>query len=246
MSQAVRWTTSNPRHGANPPSVSAPNSGGRRPRAPAGRLPALSTLLFAALSCARSPTPCQAPGDCDEGRECLASRCKPSGGIVVGEHSERRVVFPSRIVAENATTGDAALQLGGARGAQKVYIEFELGATLEGGPEMVEAAFLELTSPALAPLSDERVELEIGLLLDSPDPDGVAPRNALSKARVLMRPATRSRADVTEMVRTWVRAPERRHGFVVEPTGQSSLLLATGAEGAGPRLDIYWKRGSEP
>jgi hypothetical protein len=84
------------------------------------------------------------------------------------------------------------------------------------------------------------------MLVDPPQEGSTKPRASFASADAFLRPATSTRVDVTELVRSWVEAPAQRHGFIVTLETESWMSLETGVGGAGPRLDVYVKqRGDE-
>ncbi len=205
---------------------------------------ALATLLTLPTGCSRSPQPCQTPEDCDSNRECLASRCTPIGGVVVSEETRRYALFPERLIAGGVSVGGRAVQLGGPGGVDSLQVEFDLASGIANGRAKVALALLELTSsPLPAGSARERASLRVRMLLDPPK-EGLTARASIASADTFLRSATSTRVDVTDLVRSWLEAPAQRHGFVVTPEDNSSILLETGVSGAGPRLDVYVRHRS--
>lgn len=201
-------------------------------------------LFMAALACAPAQGPCLAPSDCSSGRECLAHRCLPQGAEPVPKGSARVVVEPtlSAVVRESGLGGDlpATVTFGGpAPLNQQLLLRFpEAWAHLE-----VEAAFLLLHPATEAAPSGSDVPVRVSLA-GAPWSGGVVGHAPVHQAPESMgvartRPATPLRIDVTAQVRAL--QTRTAHGLLLRgaATVSRGATYLTGADGLGPRLDVY-------
>jgi hypothetical protein len=213
----------------------------------------LAPVILAGIACARGPIPCNTPGTCPEGQECLANRCSPLGGEPVAADTTRLVVRPSAMALVSSAAhreGDAlptAVALGSrVEGAIALYLRFE---PVWRGKPPVASAFMLLepmagTQPGLGevPVSIWRVQEDWeGEQLTWLRQPRVGPPEARGLAR--SSPPTTLRIEVTELVHYLQQHPYGDHGLALKAPGDRphGASYATGAGGGvGPRLELYF------
>jgi hypothetical protein len=181
---------------------------------------------------------------CPSDRECLAHRCLPQGAEPIPPVSTRVVVGPTRsaVVRGEGVGRDlpATVTFGGPGPLnEQLLLRFpEAWADLE-----VEAAFLELhpASEAEPSGSDVPVRVYLAAAAWSGGVVGQAPAHRAPESLGLARtgPPTPLRIDVTALIR----APGNQgaHGLLLRSadTRARGATYLTGADGLGPRLDVY-------
>jgi hypothetical protein len=182
---------------------------------------------------------------CPRDRECLAHRCLPEGAEPVPPGSSRVVVGPtlSAVVRKEDVGKDlpATVTFGGPSPLnQQLLLRFPEAAWAD--LEVV-AAFLLLhpASEAEPSGSDVPVRVYLAAAPWSGGVVGLAPAHQAPESLGLARtgPPAPLRIDVTALIR----APEnqRTHGLLLRSAGTATrgATYLTGADGLGPRLDVY-------
>jgi hypothetical protein len=208
----------------------------------------------ALVACASSRIPCRSPSACPEGSECLAHRCAPLGAEPVDPGSQRRVLEPSHVaVVHTAGPGRQGLPpqvtLGGpAARSEQLLVRF--APTWQD--MQVDTAFLLIEPDRDAEPTAEDVPIEVALAAADWGSGSLssAPgtRGPVSDGLARTRPPSVLRIDVTAQLREVEREPGKDHGLVVRAVGASTrgAVYQTGADGAGPRLDVYLRPRAQP
>ena len=192
-------------------------------------------------SCNQGPKPCLQPRHCDEGYECLASRCMPLGADPVPEQSERRVLRPTKlgVDARGAQIGWSGVQLHSMDGQEReLLMEFDLSEVQDA-----EVVFLILSAVDLPPGSLEPTELRVARVTDpwseASLQRGSVPQRDFEQVSGLLMEGQRARVDVTQLVQTWLGQPQRSYGFVVSCPNPSQLVVALEGPTRTPSLELY-------
>jgi hypothetical protein len=226
-----------------------------------GPLRSLPFLLAAALASCAAPLedgrPCSAAdaAGCEQGRSCVAGRCRASEAPPSPQDAVRVVLTPVdlAVVAARGSGGGGAelpdvVALG--RGASgTVVMLFRFAATWRDDAEVV-SAFLVLDAidgepPATSPITFEMARVaegwQPGLVSWGRQPRLGVPKTA---GTVRPRPTVPLRVDVTPLVRTWGRRDADDHGIALLAHGDDAYgaAVSTGvSQGNGPRLEVYVK-----
>lgn len=224
------------------------------------RLP-LSLALAAALASCAAPLedtrPCSAadaPGSgCEQGRACVAGRCRPTEAPPSPADAVRVVLAPvdlAVVAARGPESGELpdVVTLGrGSSGA--VVMLFRFSATWRDDAE-VASAFLVLETLEGTPPATSPITLEMARVLEPWQPGVVSwgrqPRMAVPKTAGTVRPRATAplRVDVTPLVREWGRRSADDHGIALLARGDDAFgaVVSTGvSQGVGPRLEVYVK-----
>ncbi len=225
----------------------------------------LPLALAAALASCAAPLedgrPCS-PADarggaalCEQGRSCVAGRCRPADAPPSPADALRVVLAPVDLaVVASRGSGGGGLDFPGAvalgRGASgTVVLLFRFAATWRDDAEVV-SAFLVLDELEGAPPSTGTITFEMARVVEPWQPAtvswGRSPRLGLPRAagRARVRPAVPLRVDVTPLVREWARRDTDDHGIALLARGDDAYgaLIAMGvSQGNGPRLEVYVK-----
>jgi hypothetical protein len=215
-------------------------------------IPLLSAAILTGAACAPGPTPCNTPGTCPKGQECLANRCVPLGGDPVAAQSERLLLRPSSMVLVSSSAHRSGSELPTAvllgsrvEGAVALYLRFD--PVWRGRPP-VASAFVLLEPMAGTQPRVEDVPVQVWRVTQQWKSEDVSwlrqPRVGLPRARGLARssPPSTLRIDVTEIIRYLQDHPYGDHGIALKAAGDGcqGATFATGAGGGvGPRLELY-------
>jgi hypothetical protein len=200
-------------------------------------------LAVSLAACVPKATPCQTPGDCSSGHECLAFRCVPEGGTPVPEGGERRVLWPTLVASPSAKELPASVTLGAPHHG-RLYLDFELPALR---CEHLNAAFLLLDPETPGQASAGSVALSVRRVLSAWTPEdvgsGVLPRDGLPEAQGLAHAPLTARIDISRLICHELDTPIPGYGLVVRAEDDDAALrLSTGlASGSGPRVELYLK-----
>ncbi len=211
-------------------------------------------MLLALPACAPGPQPCNTPGTCARGYECLANRCVPAGGEPVPATSRRMVVEPKRMAVVSSRAHRHAGQLptavvfgSQAEGSVGLYLDFE--------PDWhhvrrIDSAFLLLDPMPDTPVGARDVQVDAWRVKGPWSEQGLTwlrqPPLGRPQSRGIARsgPPSVLRIDVTALARA-VRAGTRRYyGIALRSgdTGATGASFSTGvAGGHAPRLEIYFR-----
>ncbi len=215
------------------------------------RIPAIS-VLFGAFGCTQGPMPCNSPGTCGSGYECLANRCAPLGSELASPTARRIVLTPANIAVVTASGQRPTLGVPGAvrfgsaqEGAAALYLRF---GPLRATAPRIEHAFVLLQPLPGAPRSGDDVRVEALRVGEGWNERTLSwsnqPRVGLPASPALARAAPPStlRIDVTELVR-YQRQRSQADVAVAIKAGSGSgagAAFATGAtQGHAPRLEVY-------
>lgn len=189
-------------------------------------------LALALVGCSKPPAPCLAPKDCQDGYECLASRCLPRHADPILGTSARIVRHPVRIATESGDVSEDAVTVGGARGGTTLYLAF---APLADEPT-VSTAFLALEPATLSGPSAARGTLTVTPLLDPWDSG--PPRRSTRSVEGLVHGGRPVLVDVTPLYQGgWPTA------FAIESSIEHGWVMSLGSTDAtGPRLELYLSR----
>jgi hypothetical protein len=240
-------------------SPAVPRSLGKPALAPGVVL--LAALSVSGASCASGVTdarpcsPADGPSTCDEGRSCIAGRCRLADTPVSPPDAARHVIAPVdvAVVASGGSGGGGddlpdAVTLGRASSGTVVML-FRFAATWKDDAEVV-SAFLVLDALDGAPPSSAPIAFEMARIHDAWQAGVVSwgrqPRLGVPRAAgtYRMRPSAPLRIDVTPLVREWGRRAADDHGIALLAKGDDAYgsVVSTGASrGAGPRLEVYVK-----
>ncbi len=225
------------------------------------RLPLTLALAAALASCAaplEDGRPCSTADvatACEQGRACVAGRCRASEGAPAPADAVRVVLAPVdlAVVASRGSGGGGAelpdvVALG--RGSSgTVVMLFRFAATWRDDAE-VASAFLVLDALDGARPATSPITFEMARVAEPWQPGVVSwgrqPRLGVPKTAGTQRPRTAVpiRVDVTPLVREWGRRDGDDHGIALLSHGDDAFgaLVSTGvSQGHGPRLEVYVK-----
>ena len=217
----------------------------------------VAAAALGSVACAHGPTPCASYGSCPDGQECLANRCVVAGGEPVPAKTERVVLEPLELVVvsrdERAQGSPGAVILGrDGLSEQRLYLRFPPLPT--PAKAHVEGAFLLLDPlPGAQPGGDD-IELVLWRVEEDWSATAITwlrqPDLGPPSSRAIARnsPPTRTRIDLTELVRYFHTRPRAQRGVALVASSESALgvTLATGRRGGrGPQLEIYWRPTEE-
>lgn len=215
---------------------------------------AICTLMVLALpACAPGHQPCDTPGTCARGYECLANRCVPAGGEPVPAGGHRVVVEPSRMALVSSGTQPRADRLptavvfgSRAEGAVGLYLDFEPAWPAS----RIDSAFLLLDPMPGTPVSPRDVRVDAWRIEAPWDEHGLTwlrqPPLGRPHSRGIARsgPPSVLRIDVTALARAVQSGARRYHGIALRSrdTGAVGASFSTGiAGGRPPRLELYYR-----
>jgi hypothetical protein len=222
-----------------------------------------SLLLAAALTSCAAPLPdgrpCSAADvagtGCEQGRGCVAGRCRVADMPPSPSDALRVVLAPVdlAVVASRGSGGGGAdlpdaVALG--RGSSgTVVMLFRFAATWRDDAEVM-SAFLVLDALDGAPPAASPITLEMARIAEPWQPAVVSwgrqPRLGLPRTAgtLRVRPLVPLRVDVTSLVREWQRRDADDHGIALLARGDDAYgtVVSMGvSQGNGPRLEAYVK-----
>ncbi len=222
----------------------------------------LAPLFVTALASCAAPLgeagPCPPPeggAPCEQGRTCIAGRCRPQDAPPAPADTLRVVIAPTdvAVVASRGSGGGGDLlpdtvALGRAAGGTVVML-FRFAATWRDDAE-VASAFLVLDLVDAAPPADRPITFEAARIVEPWRPDVVSwgrqPRLGVpvQAGSVRARHAAPVRVDVTPLVRDWSKRAPDDHGIALLAKGDDAYgapVYVGVARGLGPRLEVYVK-----
>lgn len=231
-----------------------------RPLARAAIAASLASLLASCAAPLEEGRACSGPelgikSPCEQGRSCVAGRCRPQDALPSPPDSVRVVLVPTdvAVVASRGSGGGGAslpetIALG-REASGTVVMLFRFAATWRDDAEVVSAFVvldaLEGSPPAASETSFEMARIvepwQAQLVSWGRQPRLGVPRTAGS---LRARPSIPVRVDVTPLVREWSRRDPDDHGIALLARGQdaSGAVVSMGvAQGVGPRLEVYVK-----
>jgi len=211
-------------------------------------------VLPALTACAPGPQPCNTPGTCARGYECLANRCVPAGGEPVPAGSRRIVTEAARVAVVSSRAHPRAGKLptavvfgSRAEGSVGLYLDFE-PTWLRGRP--IESAFVLLDPMPGTPVGARDVRVEAWRVERAWDERSLTwlqqPPLGRPHSQGIARSAPPSvlRIDVTALARAIRNGTRSYHGIALRShdTGGVGASFSTGIGGGGaPRLEIYYR-----
>lgn len=219
------------------------------------RLLVVASVAFgwATHGCATPPTPCNSPGTCPQGTECIANRCAP-GGDDPAPPTARRSVEQALVVGlvssrSHRVAGElpASVTFGAATdGAVALYLALPAGWRRAG---RVHAGFLVLTPLPDAPAGGADIEVTVARVESAVAPASLAwtaqPKHGFPLSHGIARssPPSTLRVDVTDALRFIADHPGSDHGLVVKADAGNdhgaTYSLGAGV-GAAVRVEVYW------
>jgi hypothetical protein len=228
----------------------------------------VSLILATALAALTSLPSCAAPLEdgracsaataataaCEQGRSCVAGRCRAAESPPSLPDAQRVVLPPAALAVVGAfgpEGGDevpSAVTLGRDAGGTVVML-FRFAATWRDDAEVV-SAFLVLDALDGSPPATSPVTLETARVEEAWEQASVSwgrqPRLSVPRAAgaVRMRAPAPLRVDVTALVRAWSRRDKDDHGIALLARGGDAYgtVVSTGvSQGVGPRLEVYVK-----
>lgn len=192
---------------------------------------------------------------CDQGKICVAGRCRAQDVATAPADSVRHVLAPIDIavIASRGAGGGGdnlpdVVALGKDDGGTVVML-LRFAAAWRDDAEITSAFLVLDTSPG-APPPASAIRFEMARILEAWEPAivswGRQPRLGVPRVAgsARARPALPLRVDVTPLVREWAKRAADDHGIALLATGSDAYgaVVSTGAsQGIGPRLEVYVK-----
>jgi hypothetical protein len=211
-------------------------------------------VLPALAACAPGPQPCNTPGTCARGYECLANRCVAAGGAPVPAGSRRIVTEAARMAVVSSRAHPRAGELptavvfgSRAEGSVGLYLDFE-PAWPKG--RRIESAFVLLDPMPGTPVGSRDVRVDAWRVKGAWDEQSLTwlrqPPLGRPHSQGIARSAPPSvlRIDVTALARAVHDGTRSYHGIALRSRdiGSVGASFSTGIGGGqAPRLEIYYR-----